>query len=111
MLAAGLLMLHEDPDPLESARRLVETFAERLPHGEREDDVRRSLLATLLALRDQQGVEDAVHQLVQTLHQLDEDRAGGRRREFQRNAPAVGRLLEALQEELLPLLRRAGYRV
>jgi len=104
-------MPQQDPEPLESARRLIETFAERLPQGEREDDVRRSLMATLQALRDRQGAEDAVRQLVQTLHQLDEDRAGGRRREFQRNAPAVGRLLEALQEELLPLLRRAGYRV
>jgi hypothetical protein len=101
----------ETPDPLESAYRLVETFATRLPAGEREDDVRRSLTGALLALRDRHGVEDAVHQLVQALHQLDEGHACGRRREFQRNAPAVGRLLEALQEELLPLLRRAGYHV
>jgi hypothetical protein len=104
-------MQRDDPDPLDSAEQLVETFAKRLPQGEHEDDVRRALMGTLLALRDRQGVEDAVRQLVQTLHELDEGRVGGRRREFQRNVPAVGRLLEALQEELLPLLRRAGYHV
>lgn len=101
----------ENSQLLESAYRLVDTFARRLPQGEREDEVRRSLADTLLALRDARGVEDAVRQLVQTLHQLDEGHAGGARREFQRNAPAVGRMLEALQEELLPLLRRAGYEV
>ena len=101
----------DDPAPLESAYRLVETFATRLPQGEREDDVRRALTSTLQALRDGHGVESAVRQLVQTLHQFDESQSGASRREFQRNAPAVGRLLEALQEELLPLLRRAGYQV
>lgn len=104
-------MLRDESEPLASACRLVERFADRLPHGEREDDVRRSLTGTLMALRAERGVEQAVSQLIGALHQLDEDHAAGRRREFQRNAPAVGRLLEALQEELLPLLRRAGYQV
>jgi hypothetical protein len=101
----------ESSEPVESICRLIEAFGERLPEGEREDDVRRSLTGTLVAIREQRGVEHAVSQLVHTLHQLDEDHADGPRREFQRNAPAVGRLLEALQEELLPLLRRAGYHV
>jgi hypothetical protein len=100
-----------DPEPIQSACRLVEEFAERLPPGEREDHVRRSLKGALMALRTERCVEDAVRQLVAALHQLDEDAVGGRRREFQRNAPAVGRLLQALQEELFPLLRSAGYRV
>jgi hypothetical protein len=100
-----------DAEALEPIRRLMEDFASRLPDGEREDDVRRSLAATLIALREEHGIEDAVGQLVTALHQFDEDAVGGRRREFQRNAPAVGRLLEALQEELLPILRHAGYHV
>ena len=104
-------MQPDDSEPLESACRLVETFATRLPQGEREDDVRRALTETLLTLRDGRGVEQAVRELVQTLHQFDAGQTGASRREFQRNAPAVGRLLEALQEELLPLLRRAGYQV
>jgi hypothetical protein len=100
-----------DDDTLDPLRRLIDEFASRLPDGEREDDVRRALARTQVALNETRGIESAVRELVTTLHQLDEDTVGGRRREFQRNAPAVGRLLEALQEDLLPLLRRAGYQV
>jgi hypothetical protein len=90
---------------------MIDGFASQLPEGEREDDVRRALARTQVALRELSGVEGAVRELVTSLHQLDEDTVGGRRREFQRNSPAVGRLLEALQEDLLPLLRRSGYHV
>jgi hypothetical protein len=100
-----------DSEPLEAACRLLEAFADRLPQGAHEDDVRRALTTALVALREQHGVEDAVRHLVSALHQLDEGAVSSTRREFQRNAPAVGRLLEALQEDLLPLLRRAGYHV
>jgi hypothetical protein len=101
----------EEEDALEPLRRLLDGFASRLPEGEREDDVRRALARTQVALHELRGVEDAVRELVTSLHQLDEDIVGGRRREFQRNAPAVGRLLEAIQEDLLPMLRRSGYQV
>jgi hypothetical protein len=100
-----------DEEALAPLRRLIDGFASRLPEGEREDDVRRALARMQLALHELRGVEDAVRELVTSLHQLDEDTVGGRRREFQRNSPAVGRLLEALQEDLLPLLRRSGYQV
>jgi hypothetical protein len=100
-----------DEEALEPLRRLIDEFASRLPDGEREDDVRRALARTQVALRESREIESAVRELVTTLHQLDEDTIGGRRREFQRNAPAVGRLLEALQEDLLPILRRSGYNV
>jgi hypothetical protein len=100
-----------DEDTLEPLRRLIDEFAARLPEGEREDDVRRALARTQVALREIRGVEGAVRELVTSLHQLDEDTIGGRRREFRRNSPAVGRLLEALQEDLLPILRRSGYNV
>jgi hypothetical protein len=100
-----------DEEALEPLRRLIDEFASRLPDGDREDDVRRALARTQVALRESRGIEDAVRELVTSLHQLDEDSVGGRRREFQRNSPAVGRLLEALQEDLLPILRRSGYNV
>ena len=101
----------KDEEALAPLHRLIEAFAARLPEGEREDDVRRSLARMHVALREGRGIEEAVRQVVTALHQLDEDAIGGRRREFQRNAPAVGRLLEAFQEELLPVLRRAGHPV
>jgi hypothetical protein len=100
-----------DEEALEPLRRLIEEFARRLPAGAREDDVRGALARTQVALQEDRGLEEAVRELVAALHQLDEDQVGGRRREFQRNAPAVGRLLEALQEDLLPILRRAGHRI
>jgi hypothetical protein len=100
-----------DENAFEPLRRLIDEFASRLPEGEREDDVRRALARMQDALRESHGIESAVRELVTSLHQLDEDTVGGRRREFQRNAPAVGRLLEALQEDLLPILRRSGYNV
>jgi hypothetical protein len=100
-----------DEDALEPLRRLIDEFASSLPDGAREDDVRRALARLEVALREGRGIESAVRELVTSLHQLDEDTVGGPRREFQRNAPAVGRLLEALQEDLLPILRRSGHQV
>jgi hypothetical protein len=99
------------PEPLERVCQNLDEFAQQLPGGEPHEAVRRSLIATVEALRERGEVEFAVRQLVETLHQLDEDSVGGRRREFQRQAPAVGRFLEVLQEELLPILRHAGYHV
>jgi hypothetical protein len=99
------------PESLNYVCRQLDDFALRLPGGEPQEAVRRSLMAMIAALREQGEVEFAVRQLVETLHQLDEDSVGGRRREFQRQAPAVGRFLEVLQEELLPILRHAGYHV
>jgi hypothetical protein len=104
-------MPHADAEPLREIYRLLDDFVRRLPQGERADDVRRALADARDAIRERRGVEDAIRQLVIALHQFDEDSVGGRRREFQRNTPAVGRLLEALQEELLPRLRGAGYQV
>ena len=98
-------------EPLDSVCRQLDEFAQRLPGGGPHEAVKRSLMATVAALREEGQVEVAVRQLVETLHLLDEDAVGGRRREFQRQAPAVGRFLEVLQEELLPILRDAGYHV
>jgi hypothetical protein len=104
-------MLPTPPDPLDRVCQQLDEFAHRLPGGEAQEIVRQALMATIAALREQGEVEFAVRQLVETLHQFDEGTAGGRRREFQRQAPAVGRFLEVLQEEFLPILRHAGYHV
>lgn len=83
----------------------------QLPSGEHADTVRRSLAELVDATARGVGVEEATGQLVHSLHQLDESHVGGLRREFQRQAPAIGRVLETLQEDLLPALRRAGFHV
>jgi hypothetical protein len=49
---------------------------------------------------------------MQAVRQLDEHNTTGRlRRDFENEAPAVTRLLEAIQEQLVPALKRAGYQV
>ena len=83
-------MQSEDAEGLQPVHELIEAFSARLPAGTREDDVRRALARMQVALREDRGIEEAVREVVSTLHQLDEDTVGGRRREFQRNAPAVG---------------------
>jgi hypothetical protein len=46
------------------------------------------------------------------VRQLDEHNTTGRlRRDFENEAPAVTRLLEAIQQQLVPALKRAGYHV
>jgi hypothetical protein len=94
-----------------AALRQVLDIASQLPSGEHADTVRRSLAELVDAIARGLGVEESVAQLVYALHQLDESHAGGLRREFQRSAPAIGRVLETLQEELLPALRRSGFHV
>ena len=46
------------------------------------------------------------------MRQLDEHHTTGRlRRDFENEAPSVARLLEAIQKQLVPALKRAGYQV
>jgi hypothetical protein len=100
-----------DDESLRTALDTIEAFALRLPPGDCEDYVRRSIMQLVAATDQRSGVEEAVRDLIASLHQLDEDQVGGLRREFQRNAPARGRLLEAIQDDVLPALRRVGYHV
>ena len=89
----------------------VFVLAERLPNGQRSDTVRRLVADVACAADEKAGVEPAVTRLVQSLRGLEECQVSGLRREFQRNSPAIGRVLETLQEDLLPALRRAGFHV
>jgi hypothetical protein len=93
-----------------SLQRVLE-IAHTLPPCEQGDRVRRSLAGLVDASKRGVAVEGATQQLVAALHQLDESHVGGLRREFQRNVPAIGRVLETLQENVLPALRRSGFRV
>ncbi len=91
-----------------SAMQLVTSFAERLPEGEAEHHVRLSAQELARACADEEGVPVAVDHFVQSIRQLQRERGEGARRQQQHGAAAVERLLEALQENLLPELRRAG---
>ena len=72
----------------------------------------RSAHELTLALEQRCGVEAAGKPLMQAVRQLDEHNTTGRlRRDFENEAPSVTRLLEAIQEQLVPALKRAGYQV
>ena len=50
--------------------------------------------------------------LMHAVRQLDEHNTTGRlRRDFENEAPSMARLVEAIQEQLVPALKRAGYQV
>ena len=94
------------------AIQAIEKFAGRLPEGDVEGHIRRSAHELTLAGEQRCGVEAACERLMQAVRQLDEHNTTGRlRRDFENEAPAVTRLLEAIQEQLVPALKRAGYQV
>ena len=65
-----------------------------------------------MAVEQRCGVEAACERVVQAVRQLDEHNTTGRlRRDFENEAPSVTRLLEAIQEQVVPALKRAGYQV
>lgn len=97
--------------PIEAALQAVERFAGRLFVGDAEGDVRRSVEELRVAFTTKAGVEPAVDRLLRSLQGLHAAGLAGRRRDFQRDSPSVGRLLEAVEQELLPALRRLGFQV
>jgi hypothetical protein len=101
----------EDFTSVEAALQVVAKFARRLTAGDAEGHVRRSVDELCAAVAKKEEIRFAVDRLLRGLRSLDDARTAGSRRDFQTESPAVDRLLEAVQEELLPALRRVGYEV
>ena len=104
-------MADEDFTSVEAALQVVEKFASRLTAGDAEGHVRRSVDELCAAVAKKEEIQFAVDRLLRGLRSLDDARAARRRRDFGRESPAVDRLLDAVQKELLPALRRVGYQV
>ena len=104
-------MADEDFTSVEAALQVVEKFASRLTAGDAEGHVRRSVDELCAAVAKKEESQFAVDRQLRGLRRLDDARTAGGRRDFQTESPAVDRLLEAVQEELLPTLRRVGYEV
>jgi hypothetical protein len=105
-------MPDEDLERVLSAIQTIETFAGRLPEGDVEGHIRRSAHELTLASEQRRGVEATFERLMQAVRQLDEHNTTGRlRRNFENEAPLVARLLEAIEEQLVPALKHAGYQV
>ena len=95
-----------------SAIQTIEKFAGRLPEGDVEGHIRRSAHELTLASEQRRSVEATFERLTQAVRQLDEHNTTGRlRRDFKNEAPSVARLLEAIQKQLVPALKRAGYQL
>ena len=86
----------------------VYEMAERLPHTAAADYVRRSVLELAQARASGAAVRPAIDRLVASIRHLQQQAEGGRRRDQQHGALAIERLLNVLQEEVLPDLRRNG---
>jgi predicted ArsR family transcriptional regulator len=105
-------MPDEDLERVLSAIQAIEKFAGRLPEGDVEGHIRRSAHELTLASEQRRDVEATFERLMQAVRQLDEHNTTGRlRRDFENEAPLVARLLEAIREQLVPALKRAGYQV
>ena len=101
-------MAHDHEAPIDAALRTVIARAERLPDGDGEHHVRASVRELASACSCGEGVRDAVDRLAGSVRQLQTELLEGSRRRERHEAVAIERLLEALQEELLPELRRSG---
>lgn len=101
-------MTPHDAAPIDAAVQRVLAQAERLPSGDCKRHVQASARDLASACWRRQGVPAAVDRFAASVRQLQAGLAEGTRRRERDNAPAVERLLEALQEELLPELRRSG---
>lgn len=105
-------MPQEDLEGVLSAIHAIEKFAGRLPEGDVEGHIRRSAHELTVAVEQRCGIEAACMRLIHAVRQLDEHHTTGRRRrDFENEAPSVARLLEVIQEQLAPALKRAGYQV
>ena len=96
------------PGPVATAAGLVVARAAALPGGEAGRHVEtcaRQLASSCLRRGD---VRENVDRLVAAVETLQATLRNGARRRAQHDLPAVERLLEVFQEELLPELRREG---
>jgi hypothetical protein len=102
------MMRQDGAQRLDAALQRVLAHAERLPGGAGEHHVKASARELGSACLRGEGVRAAVARLASSVRQLQNELAAGRRRRERHDAAEIERLLEALQEDLLPELRRNG---
>lgn len=96
------------PQPVAVALRALIACAEALPAGDAERHVQTSAHELAAACVRRADVRAAVDRLAEAVTQLQRVLLSGARRRQQHDALAVERLLETLQEQLLPELRANG---
>jgi hypothetical protein len=91
-----------------AALRALIARAKALPAGDAEHHVQTCTHELAAACVHRSGVRVAVDRLAEGLMQLQAALSDGPRRRERHDAPAVERLLETFQEQLLPALRKKG---
>jgi hypothetical protein len=86
----------------------ADALALRLETGPSTDHVRRSVHELAQAVIGGARVGPAVERVLASIRQLQGEDDAGPRRHQRAAQPAVERLLNTVQEELLPALQRAG---
>ena len=92
----------------ENAVRKVLALAQRLREGDGEDHIRASARELESSCASGEDVRAAIDRLSSSVRQLQAELSNGSRRREQHDALSIERLLEVLQEDLLPTLRQSG---
>jgi hypothetical protein len=87
----------------------VTVVAERLLDGDVEGHVRRSIDEFAVAFARHEALEPAVARMRTSILMLYECRRAGRRRAYEQDKILIGELDRAIEERLLPELRRIGF--
>lgn len=98
-------MTPDDLAAVDASLKRVSRLAARLGPGDPENHVKRSLAELASAIGGQQELAPPLDRLMVSLRQLQQSRDQGRRRDEQRGAVGIERMLETIQEDLLPILR------
>ncbi|HEX2311036.1 MAG TPA: hypothetical protein VHH91_09980 [Vicinamibacterales bacterium] len=100
---------HEDaPAPTRILQHL-ETVADRLGEGSAADHVRRSVRELSLAVEHSGSVGPAVERVMSSIRQLQGEECAGRLRHAREALAVAERVLNTVQQELLPALHRSGH--
>jgi hypothetical protein len=94
-----------------TALNAVTQCADGLLAGGEADHVRRSVDEIRTAFDARTAVEPAVARLIRSLDGLEAARRAGGLRAFNRGTSPIARLVDAIEGELLPALRRVGFHV
>jgi hypothetical protein len=89
----------------------VTVVAERLPDGDAEGYVRRSIDEFAAAFSRREAIEPVVERMRDSILMLHGSREAGRRRAYEHDKILVGELDRAVEERLLPELRKIGFGV
>ena len=104
-------MPDETFDAIQAALQVVQRFGTRLARGDAEGHVCRSVDDLALVVNRREHIEVAIYRLLNSIRELENASSDGRRRAFQREAASRERLIDAVQEQLMPALTRGGYPV